>query len=167
MNVIAPPDPDTHQPRYTPPALACDAHCHVFGPAAKFPYAADRPYTPPDAPFERLAQLHTILGLERAVIVHASCHGTDPSVTLDAIASSHGRCRGTGILDQEVSDAELERLHAGGIRGTRFNFVKHLGGGPDLHAFHRTVARVAPFGWHLVLHLDAADLIELRDLFSR
>jgi predicted TIM-barrel fold metal-dependent hydrolase len=167
LKLIPPPDPNTKKPRYVPPPGACDAHCHVFGPAAKFPYAPDRPYTPPDAPVEHLAKLHRTLGIERAVIVHASCHGSDPAVTLDAIARSNGRYRGTVILDDVASDKEFERLHAGGIRGTRFNFVKHLGGRPDPAVFKRVVERIAPLGWHLILHLDADDLVEFRDVFQR
>ena len=88
-----PPDPNPVKPALSLPPGACDAHCHVFGPAAKFPYSPDRSYTPPDAPVENLRKLHRHLGVSRAVIVHASCHGTDMAVTLDAIASSHGSAR--------------------------------------------------------------------------
>ncbi|MFN6954563.1 MAG: amidohydrolase family protein [Acetobacteraceae bacterium] len=154
------PDPSTRTPRWRPPPGACDAHCHVFGPADRFPYAPDRAYTPPDAPFEGLRALHRILGVERAVIVHASCHGTDMAVTLDAIARSNGAYRGVAVVKGDITDGELESLHAGGIRGVRFNFVKHLGGTPDLEVFDRVVARVERLGWHVVLHLDAGDILE-------
>ena len=154
------PDPNTRTPRWRPPAGACDAHCHVFGPGAVFPYAPDRAYTPPDAPFEGLQNLHRILGIERAVIVHASCHGTDMAVTLDAIARSNGAYRGVAVVKGDITDGELESLHAGGIRGVRFNFVKHLGGTPDLDVFDRVVKRVERLGWHVVLHLDAGDILE-------
>src|SRR5665213_4273062 len=127
LKTCRPPDPDPITPTLVLPAGACDAHCHVFGPASKFPYAADRSYTPPDAPVEDLRKLHAKLGLTRAVIVHASCHGTTMDVTLDAIASSHGNYRGVACVEDSVTDRELQRLHEGGIRGIRFNFVKHLG----------------------------------------
>ncbi len=155
------PDPDTHTPRVTPPPGACDAHCHVFGPADRFPYAPDRAYTPPDNGYENLVRLHRILGISRAVIVHASCHGSDMAVTLDAIARSDGAMRGVCVVDPGVTDAELARLHAGGIRGVRFNFVKHLGGMPDMAFFQRVLAQVQPLGWHVVLHLDAQDIVPL------
>jgi 2-pyrone-4,6-dicarboxylate lactonase len=148
------------------PADACDAHCHVFGPADKFPYSADRSYTPPDAPVEALRQLHAKLGVSRAVIVHASCHGTDMAVTLDAIASSHDAYRGVACVEDGVSDVELKRLHQGGIRGIRFNFVKHLGGVPDLRVFHRLIARIKPLNWHVVLHLDAEDILSQQALLK-
>ena len=162
-----PPDPNPVKPRLALPPGACDAHCHVFGPAMKFPYAADRSYTPPDAPVEHLRALHAHLGISRAVIVHASCHGSEMDVTLDAIASSHGTYRGVAVVEDSVSDRELERLDAGGIRGIRFNFVKHLGGVPDLKVFYRLLARIKPLGWHIVLHFDAGDLLEQQALLAR
>ena len=162
-----PPDPHPVTPRISLPRDACDAHCHVFGPAAKFPYAAGRSYTPPDAPVENLRALHAQLGISRAVIVHASCHGSEMDVTLDAISASDGRYRGVAVVADSVSDIELARLHAGGIRGIRFNFVKHLGGVPDLAVFHRLLARIKPLGWHVVLHFDAGDLLEQRELLAR
>lgn len=162
-----PPDPYPVRPSIVLPPGACDAHCHVFGPAARFPYAPDRSYTPPDAPVEHLRALHAHIGVSRAVIVHASCHGSIMDVTLDAIASSGGLYRGVAVVEDGVTDAELERLHAGGIRGIRFNFVKHLGGVPDLAVFYRLLARIKPLGWHIVLHFDAGDLIEQQDLLSR
>jgi len=162
-----PPDPNPVRPKLALPAGACDAHCHVFGPAVKFPYAADRSYTPPDAPVEKLRALHAHLGIARAVIVHASCHGSEMDVTLDAIASSHDTYRGVAVVEDGISDRELERLHAGGIRGIRFNFVRHLGGVPDLAVFYRLLRRIKPLGWHIVLHFDAGDLLEQQALLAR
>jgi predicted TIM-barrel fold metal-dependent hydrolase len=149
------------------PALACDAHCHVFGPTAKFPFAPDRAYTPPDAPKERLAALHKVLGIERAVIVQASCHGTDNRAMLDAIATSDGRYRGIAIVDETSTERDYAALEKGGIRGVRFNFVKHLGGMPDMNVFRHVVERIEPLGWHVVVHLDATDIAELSGIFSK
>jgi len=163
----AAPDPNTKKPKFRPPPHACDAHCHIFGPGAKFPYDPKAAYVPPDAPFEALQRLHSILGFERAVIVHASCHGADMRVTLDAIARSKGKYRGTAIIDESISDREFARMHDGGIRAVRFNFVKHLGGRPDLSFFQRTIERIRPLGWHLILHLDAEDLVELDSLLRK
>lgn len=158
------PDPNTRTPAYRAPASACDAHCHIFGPGDVYPYAPDRSYTPPDAPLARFQELQATLGLERAVLVNASCHGTDNTVILDAIAQSEGKYRGVANVGASITDAELERLDEGGIRGIRFNFVKHLGGTPDLGVFEKLVARIKPLGWHVVLHFDAADLVEFDGL---
>jgi len=161
------PNPNTRTPNFKMPPGACDAHCHVFGPAAIFPFAADRSYTPPDAPKEALDALHKTLGIERSVIVQASCHGTDNAACIDAIAWSGGRWRGVAIVDDHVTDSELDALDAGGIRGVRFNFVQHLGGRPDMDVFNRVVARLPDLGWHLVLHLDAKDIEELTPMIRR
>jgi predicted TIM-barrel fold metal-dependent hydrolase len=149
--------------RYTPPPGACDAHCHIWGPAHRFPFADKRPFTPPDRSKEDLAALYARLGLERSVIVQAIVHGTDNSAMLDAIASSEGRYRGIALIDDSFDERALEALHDGGIRGVRFGFVKHLGARPDLDFFRRTVARITPLGWHAQIHLDAVGLIELSD----
>jgi predicted TIM-barrel fold metal-dependent hydrolase len=154
------PDPHPRTPATKLPAGACDAHCHVFGPADRFPYAADRSYTPPDAPVEDLRRVHRTIGVDRAVIVQASCHGTDNAAMIDAIAQSDGAYRGVAIVDGSITDGGLQSLHDGGVRGVRFNFVKHLGGTPDLDVFDRVLDRIGPLGWHVVLHLDAEDILE-------
>jgi len=155
------------RPRFTLPPGTCDAHCHVFGPTEKFPYAPNRRYTPEDAPKEALAALHAHLGIERAVIVQASCHGKDNRAMLDAIASDSARYRGVAIADDGFTDKDFEALHSGGVRGVRFNFVKHLGGAPDLGVFQRVLERVKGLGWHVVLHLDAPDIVPLSDMIRR
>jgi 2-pyrone-4,6-dicarboxylate lactonase len=164
---IPAPDPEPRKPKFTPPPGACDAHCHIFGPAAKFPYDPKAAYHPPDSPFENLVKLHAILGLQRAVIVHASCHGADMRATLDGIARSGGRFRGTAIIDESYTDKDFERMHEGGIRAVRFNFVQHLGGRPDFGFFQRTVERVKALGWHLILHLDSRDIVEFEGMLRK
>jgi 2-pyrone-4,6-dicarboxylate lactonase len=161
------PDPNPSKPETALPPGAWDAHCHVFGPGDRFPYADDRSYTPPDAPYERLRALHDFLGFDRGVIVQASCHGSDNRAMLDAIARSEGRYRGVAIVDGHESDSELAAMDAGGVRGVRFNFVAHLGGAPDLDVFDRTLERLAPLGWHVVLHLDAGDILTYADRLAR
>ena len=161
-----PPDPDTRKPEYTLPLGACDAHCHIFGPGDKYPYAPRRSYTPPDAPLSSFQKLQSALGLERAVLVNASCYGTDNTVILDAIAQSRGQYRGVANVDDTFTENDFLRLAEGGIRGVRFNFVKHLGGAPDMSVFRSIVDRIKPFGWHVVLHFDATDLLEFKDLLD-
>jgi 2-pyrone-4,6-dicarboxylate lactonase len=160
--LIPPPDPNPVKPKYTPPPGACDGHCHVFGPARRFPFAPDRTYEPPDAPREMLAGLHAHLGFARAVLVQASCHGTDNSAMLDAIASSRGAYRGVAMVTKQVAQSELQRLHAGGVRGVRYNFVRHLGTTPELEAVENMAGRIRGLGWHLQFHLDAENIAELR-----
>lgn len=163
---ILAPDPNPVKPGYTPPADACDGHCHVFGPAARFSYAPNRSYTPEDAGRERLAALHKHLGLSRAIIVQASCHGTYNSAMLDALAHSKGAWCGVAMVKPDESEKELVRLHAGGVRGARINFVAHLGGAPDMAAVSAVIKRITPLGWHLQLHLDAHDIRQYRSFLD-
>jgi predicted TIM-barrel fold metal-dependent hydrolase len=161
------PDPDTRRPKFKLPPLACDAHCHIFGPHATYPYAADRPYTPPDAPLEDFRALHAELGVGRAVIVNASVHGTDNRVARDAIAASGGAYRAVANIDDTINERELHGLHEVGFRGCRFNFVRHLGGLPDRRVFDRVIQMIAPLGWHVDLHFDAIDLPNYADMLAR
>jgi predicted TIM-barrel fold metal-dependent hydrolase len=140
------------------PQGACDSHCHVFGPASRFPYAAERPYTPQEAPKEQLFALHRKLGLDHAMIVQPAAHGFDNSVTLDAIAASGLRYRGIALVPPAITEGEIFALHKGGIRGVRFNFLSHLSSPPNLSDFRRIAELIAPFGWHVVLHVMPNDM---------
>jgi predicted TIM-barrel fold metal-dependent hydrolase len=158
---IPAPDAAPRVPAFKAPPLACDTHCHVFGPVDRYPYSASRPYTPPEAPFDACRALHARLGVSRAVIVNATPYGRDNRVMIDAIAASGGAYRGVGNIDERMTDRELETLAAGGVDGCRFTFLARLGGRPDMAAFDRLVARIAPLGWHVDLYLHARDLAEL------
>lgn len=167
IKTIIGPDPNTKTPKFKLPPLTCDAHCHIFGPSDKYPYAPGRTYTPPDAPLEDFQALHAKLGVERAVIVNASAHGLDNRVALDAIAVSGGRYRAIANIDDTITEAELEKLDKGGFRGCRFNFVRHLGGVPDMKVFERVIAKIKPFGWHLDFHFDAIDIPQYAAMLKR
>lgn len=153
--------PSPRRPTLRLPPGACDAHCHVFGPAARFPFAADRPFTPADAPKQRLFALHALLGAERCVVVQSTCHGLDNAVVADAIAARGGAYCGIALAPLSVADAALRRLHAQGFRGLRFNFMEHLGAASPIEDVVRLSARLAPLDWHLQLHCDSSMLAEL------
>ncbi len=167
LPTIPAPHPNPHAPRtFTPPPRACDAHCHIFGPGNRFPYSLDRTYTPPDSGLENFQQLQQRLGLSRAVFVQASCHGTDNSAMVDALQRGKGKYAGVAMIDESFTDAQITALHDAGVRGTRFNFVAHLGGAPELPVYWRIVERVAKLGWHIVLHFDAKDLASYAGLLD-
>lgn len=153
---------DPSAPRFTPPPGAVDAHCHVFGPMADFPFSAKAKYLPEDAGPDMLFALRDRLGFSRNVIVQASCHGTDNAATLHAIARSNGRARGVAVVDPAIGDTELEMLHAGGIRGVRFNFLKRLVDDAPKDRFLEIARRIQPLGWHVVVYFEAEILAELR-----
>ena len=149
------------KPAYIPPAGAIDAHCHVFGPMAQFPFSAKAKYLPEDAGPDMLFALRDYLGFDRNVIVQASCHGTDNSATLAAIAKSNGKARGVAVVEPAISDAELAALHEGGMRGIRFNFLKRLVDNAPKDQFLEVAQRL-PAGWHVVIYFEADILEELR-----
>ena len=161
-----PPDPNTRTPLYKAPPKSCDAHCHVFGPRDVFPYSDKASYWPPDNGKDALKRMHDKIGIERAVLVQASCHGIDNSNMLDAIKTSNGAYRGVCIANDSFTETDFQDLHDGGVRGVRFNFVKHLGGAPDLQVMKTVLDRVKHLGWHLVIHVNAEDIIEYEDFFN-
>lgn len=154
------------RPRFVLPAGAVDAHCHVFGPGAEFPYAPERKYTPCDAGKADLFALRDHLGFARNVIVQATCHGADNRALVDACVSSGGRARGVATVRRSVTEAELLALHAAGVRGVRFNFVKRLVDFTPRDELMEIAARIAPLGWHVVVYFEAQDLPELWDFFT-
>ncbi|WP_330252777.1 amidohydrolase family protein [Nocardia sp. NBC_00565] len=158
--------PNPSVPAFELPARTVDTHCHVFGPQAEFPFAPERKYTPCDASKDQLFALHDHLGISRSVIVQATCHGADNSAMVDAVASAGGRARGIATVRSDISDAELRRLDAAGVRGVRFNFLKRLVDTSPADELSAIAARIAPMGWHIVLYFESADLPELADFFG-
>jgi 2-pyrone-4,6-dicarboxylate lactonase len=153
-------------PRFKPPPGSVDAHCHVFGPGAEFPYAPERKYTPCDASKRQLFALRDHLGFDKNVIVQATCHGADNRALVDALKASNGKARGIATVKRSVTDAELKGMHAAGVRGTRFNFVKRLVDFTPKDELMEIAQRIAPLGWQVVIYFEAVDLPELWDFFT-
>jgi 2-pyrone-4,6-dicarboxylate lactonase len=153
------------KPRFKIPQGAVDAHCHVFGPPSRFPYAEGRKYTPCDASKEQLFALRDHLGFARNVIVQATCHGADNSAMIDALSAAGGKARGVATVRRDITDAELQRLHEAGVRGVRFNFLKRLVDFTPKDELMEIAGRIARLGWHVVIYFEAADLPELMDFF--
>ncbi|RMC92682.1 2-pyrone-4,6-dicarboxylate hydrolase [Aquitalea palustris] len=154
------------KPAFTLPAGAVDAHCHVFGPGAEFPYAPERKYTPCDASKADLFALRDHLGFARNVIVQATCHGADNRAMVDACRASNGKARGVATVKRSVTDEELQTLHEAGVRGVRFNFVKRLVDFTPKDELMEIASRIAKLGWHIVVYFEAQDLPELWDFFT-
>ena len=157
---------DPAKPTFKLPPGAVDAHCHVFGPSIVFPYAPERKYTPCDASKEQLFGLRDHLGFDKNVIVQATCHGSDNRALVDALKASNNKARGVATVNRNVTDAELQDMHAAGVRGTRFNFVKRLADFTPRDALLEVTNRIAPLGWHVVIYFEAVDLPELYDFFT-
>lgn len=137
-----------------PPAGSVDCHAHVFGPYARFPLAAGRRYSPPEASVDDYLAMLDRVGLARAVLVQGSPHGTDNAVLVDALARDPRRLRGIAVVEHEVSTATLERLDRAGVRGVRISDA--LQWSPLLH-LESLARRVAPLGWHVQVHVERSD----------
>ena len=154
------------KPTFQLPEGAVDAHCHVFGPGAEFPYAPQRKYTPCDASADQLFALRDHLGFSKNVIVQATCHGADNSAMVDAVRRAGGKARGVATVKRDITPEELQELHEAGVRGVRFNFVKRLVDAVPTDALAEIVEKIAPLGWHVVIYFEAEDLPDLYDFFS-
>jgi 2-pyrone-4,6-dicarboxylate lactonase len=153
--------PNPSKPTYKPPAGAVDAHCHVFGPEATFPFAPKRKYTPCDAPKETLFQRRDFLGFDKNVIVQATCHDTDNRALVDALVNSNGKATGVAFVDESFTDDDLKELDRAGVKGVRFNFIKRLVDSTPKDVMQRIAARIAKLGWHVVVYFEHADLEEM------
>ena len=153
--------PNPSKPNFMVPSGAVDAHCHVFGPAAYFPFSPKRKYTPCDASKEQLFELRDFLGFERSVIVQATCHGNNNDALEDALLNSNDRARGIASVGEDIDHATLRRLDQAGVRGVRFNFVKRLVDNTPKDIFKKISKMIAEYGWHIVVYVESQDLEEI------
>jgi 2-pyrone-4,6-dicarboxylate lactonase len=148
--------------RALPPG-ACDCHAHVYGPFDRFPLSAQAPFQPPPAPVQALEKLWGAFGVERGVLIQGSAYGQDHRALLAAIGRDRQNRRGVALIGPATPDAELKQLHANGVCGARANFVRHLSRkGFDKAICWQVVRCIEPLGWHLELHVDAADLEQIQ-----
>lgn len=142
---------------------ATDCHLHIFGPTARYPYTANRAYTPPEASLGSYDALSASLGLERMVIVQPSVYGKDNSCTLDmAAAAGKSRARAVVVVDDGFSDSQLSDMHARGARGIRVNALTPAG--MPLDQIQKLAQRVAPLGWHMQFWISGPQLVALADV---
>jgi 2-pyrone-4,6-dicarboxylate lactonase len=156
-------DKQPRMPVPAPPARSCDCQFHIYGEPARFPPRANAPYAPIEsATFAQAQRTHRAIGFERGVIVHSAIYGSDHRLLLDALENLNDRerYRGIGIVDDRVSDQELARLHAAGVRGARFNFVRFFAMEQREAEVRRSMARLRELGWHARLHVNGEDLLE-------
>lgn len=163
MKPCPPPLGATRRPHFTVPPLSCDCHVHVFGPSHTFPYSPERSYTPQDCPLEMLEDLHKALGFDRCVIVHGGAHGTDNSVTLDALTRSPRTLRGVAVIPSGLPDATIDAMDKAGMRGCRMSTV--VSGGAGFEHLEALADQCANFGWHVMLHFGKPG--ELVDIAPR
>lgn len=157
-------DPDVRTPAFEMPTLACDTHAHVFGPQRRYAYTANRTYTPPDALLDQYLALHRTLGIERGVLVQPSVYGTDNQAMIDALEQLEGRYRGVAVVDPDIDQAELERLHVAGVRGVRVNLL--FKGGISFADVETIAQKIEPLGWHIQALIDVSEFENLYERLS-
>jgi len=135
---------------------ACDCHVHVYAPG--FALAPTATFQPPHAPASAYREVQRRTGLTRVVVVQPTGYGFDNACTLAAIAELGEGARGAAVVPPDVPDAELDRLHAGGIRGIRF--MMQPGGVLPWSALEPLAERLAPRGWNVNLQIDGRDFGE-------
>ncbi len=150
------------------PTGAVDCHAHICGPALEFPYAKERIYTPPDATLSQYQSLLNMLGVDRAVLVQPSVYGTDNRAMLVALSSNPQKFRGVAVVDSNITDAELEKLHQAGVRGVRCNIVDVTDKSQGLPIIQLTALakRIQPLGWHLELLVHVNEYPDLAKTFA-
>ena len=167
LRVSLPPNPNPRTPQFIPPPGTCDTHFHVFGPPHQFPYSEARRYTPPAAPIEHFFGMAEIVGIERGIMVQPTVHRWDNAFTLYMMERGEGRLRGMVHANPDFTEANHRELHAGGVRGVRFNCVTRNGGRFDQDRFERVLSRVEGLGWVIDLHMDPDFLAPHADLVRR
>jgi 2-pyrone-4,6-dicarboxylate lactonase len=168
MTIPACPGPirATKTPSYRPPPGATDTHAHIFGPVARFPFSAERSYTPEECTAEDYATLLGAIGFQRAVLVQGGAHGTDNRAIVDAIARSRGNCRGVAVIAPGLGPDGLDALHESGVRGVRLSTMS--GSGIPFSQLEPLAAEVDDLGWHVVLHFkEASELLDIVPVLER
>ena len=166
--LCAGPDPAPRRPQVRLPPLACDCHAHIAGPKSVYPYSPRRIYTPPDALLPAYLGMLGTLGVERAVLIQPSVYGTDNRAMLDAMAKAGDRFRGVAVVDDAVTDAEFEKMHAAGVRGVRINVVDVAEGKGviPMATLKRLAVRIKPLGWHVEFLMHADEFPDLDAQFA-
>ena len=161
---------EVRRPAAAMPAGACDTHMHIFGPLSEYPmYPKSRYPLPEGATYEHWLALMERLGLERFVIVQPSFYDTDNRFALDVLKWAGQRARGVAMIDLDISDQELERYHALGVRAVRVDLFKRAALPiSEIEDYVRAiVARIAPLGWHLQFYAPGNVVRDLLGLMAR
>ncbi|ODV43342.1 2-pyrone-4,6-dicarboxylate hydrolase [Cupriavidus sp. UYMMa02A] len=135
---------------------------HVYD--SRLPAAPNATLRPEDASVDDYRPVQRAMGTTRTVVVTPSTYGTDNRATVSAIATLGQEARGVAVVDASVTEAELERLHAQGIRGIRFNLT--MPGPVSVEQLLPLASRIAPFGWHIQLNVPASWLPDMRSMLA-
>ena len=152
----------------TPP-LTCDCHIHIVGPPAKYPFIADRQYTPPEASLADLAALRARTGVQRNVLVQPSFYGTDNRCMLDSLAQLGASARGICVVEPDIADGALRDMDKRGVRGVRLNLATT--GFSNLGTVQQEIAalgaRLKPLNWHIQIYTSLDNVVALAPVIAK
>jgi D-galactarolactone isomerase len=150
------------RPKLQVPPGACDAHIHVIDPRFPMPVPVDMP----GMTFDDYLVQQARLGTERFIAVQAKLHGTNHDCLVDALQRGGGSGRGIAVVHPDVSDAELRRLDAAGVRGLRFSLWKASDTVTTIDMVAPLAKRIAALGWHAQIHMSADQIVAARHLLD-
>jgi predicted TIM-barrel fold metal-dependent hydrolase len=162
-----PPDSVLRRPLFKLPSGSIDCHAHICGPENLFPYSSNRIYTPHNALLTDYESLLSCLGVDRAVLVQPSIYGEDNSALIQAIQTNPEKFRGVAVVNEAISEIEIERLHSIGIRGVRCNIVDlaDAKGVLPLTNLKKLAEKIAPWGWHIELLMHVNEFSDIATSF--
>jgi predicted TIM-barrel fold metal-dependent hydrolase len=141
-----------------------DAHLHIIDPA--FPIVPNQGYRPPPFPVEAYRRAVAGLGVVGGAVVSGSFQAFDQRYLTDALERLGPGFVGVTQLPSSVTDDELHRLDALGVRAVRFNL--HRGGSAALEALESMARRLFDLlGWHVEVYVDGRRLPELWPVLAR
>ena len=161
-------DRNPRMPSPPPPPGSCDCQFHIYADPDAYPTRPNPPFEAIDATFDNARAMHRAIGFEYGVIVHSGIYGTNASLLVDALDSlppeERGRYRGIAVIDDTITDAEMDRLDRAGVVGVRINFDRQLKMTPSGETVRTILKRVEEIGWHVRVHVRGNDLIEHSDI---
>ena len=135
-----------------------DSHFHIID--KRFPLVANHGFLPESHTCEDYRQRLSQYYLSGGVIVSASYQGLDQNYLLTALKVLGPAYVGVTQLPVSVSDEEILRLDAAGVRGVRFNLKR--GGSEGVENLEKFALRIFELaGWHAELYVDSAELQDL------
>jgi predicted TIM-barrel fold metal-dependent hydrolase len=132
-----------------------DTHFHIIDP--RFPVMENQGFLPPVFTVDDYRARTDGLGIRCGTVIAGSFQGTQTAYMYDALAKLGPTFVGVIQVPATVTDEEILKLNAAGVRAVRFNLYR--GGSAGIEHLERLARRVHDVaGWHAELYVDAATI---------
>ena len=136
-----------------------DSHFHIID--RRFPLVPNNGYLPEDFTCDDYLRRTRDIPLAGGAIVSGSFQAMDQAYLVDALSTLGPRFVGVTQLPAQVSDDEVLRLNALGVRAVRFNIKR--GGSEHVERLDEMARRVYELArWHVELYVDSGELPALK-----